>query len=191
VLHQPCVSARFVLRRGAWGQVFGTGGFRCISTGLAPIQGNKRAIYWPFVKPSDGFETVDPLLTMRCDRQSVANPRQRSFACLSRIRGPSVRHRLRPRGFDEWPIERRHSLHNSVESGIPCGRPPAPAPDPRVLRLGVLWWDFGVHAFGCTRGPLTGLAPTTPTGSRGAMQPVARARVRRGPCSEPGVQRAR
>jgi len=55
------LQARTRARFRAWGQVLGTGSRRA-SVGLAPGEATKKAICWPFVKPSDGLEPSSPSL---------------------------------------------------------------------------------------------------------------------------------
>jgi hypothetical protein len=44
-----------------WGQVLGTG-LRLIETRSYRVEATKKAICWPFVKPSDGLEPSTPSL---------------------------------------------------------------------------------------------------------------------------------
>jgi hypothetical protein len=61
VLSDPCVQAKNSLGLERWGQVLGTG-CGALENQWYRGEATKKAICWPFLKPSDGLEPSTPSL---------------------------------------------------------------------------------------------------------------------------------
>jgi hypothetical protein len=75
--NQP-VQAKLILGCEPWGQILGTVG-RTLKEGAYRFEATKKAICWPFVKPSDGLEPSTPSLPSS-DEAGSAGRRGTSWA---------------------------------------------------------------------------------------------------------------
>ena len=67
-----------------WGQVLGTG-CGSVETGSYRAKATKKAICWPFLKPSDGLEPSTPSLPWRFERVTRVHARSSATRFLLQI----------------------------------------------------------------------------------------------------------